>query len=210
MNEPYLRRNHRKTKSLLQMPSVIDTNKFMVNCLDFSKKMNNLKYSSYFREINPTKPNYFGEGVKDPIYPAPEILSPKEIQKEMKQLIHRETLPTIPKQKNYTCEEVSTICYNNLNSIHDNSISVKKKRNNNKLALKNHSPKINNYNMEFLYPSPKQVFSMFNLYSSNHSKIKLHSKILSSKDKGHTITLKKISNFGNNKKYQYFSFDNGK
>lgn len=208
MNEPYLRRNHRKTKSLLQMPSVIDTKKLIVNCIDFSKKMHNLKYSSYFREINPTKLNYFGEGVKDPIYPAPVILSPKEIQKEVSQLIHRETLPTIPKQKNFTYEEEPSICFNNIKSIHANSsISVKKKKKINKFALKKNSPKINNYNMKFLYPSPKQSFSMINLYSNNNSKIKLHSKSLLSKEIGQSMIFNKVGNFGNNIRYHFSSFD---
>ena len=73
MNNSSAHRNHKKARSLLEMPTPIETNKFFVNVMDYQKQLYKLKHTSCFREVNKTKPSYYGEEIKNPIFPSPDI-----------------------------------------------------------------------------------------------------------------------------------------
>lgn len=205
MNNSSLQRNHKKARSLLEMPTPIETNKFLVNYMDFPKQIHKLKYTSCFRDVNKTKPSYFGEEIKNPIFPSPKIAPI-----ERKQNRYESSLPALPKFKTNLCfsinddneeEKKSNVHYYNFNPIQ----SAKHNNYSNISSIKSKpslTKKVKNYNMKFLYPVASTPM-MLKLYSGRMAKKK--KPIVLDSNTQHIMY--KISNLGHNKKYEFISFE---
>ena len=207
MNSSSVHRNHKKSRSLLEMPTPIETNKFLVNVMDFPKQIHKLKYTSCFREVNKTKPSYYGEEIKNPIFPSPEIS--KVSSTERKQIRYDSSLPALPKVKSIISfslkdidEEKKSRDHYNMNSIQ----SAKYKNYSNISSIKSKqslTKKVNKYDMKFIYPASNTPMIQ-KLFSGRMGKKKKKPLIL---DSNTQHIMYKVSSIGQNKKYQFISFE---
>lgn len=207
MNNSSAHRNHKKARSLLEMPTPIETNKFFLNVMDFEKQLHKLKHTSCFREANKTKPSYYGEEIKNPIFPSPDISKVSSI--ERKQIRYDSSLPALPKVKNIISfslndieEEKKSRDHYNMNSIQ----SAKYKNYSNISSIKSKqslTKKVNNYDMKFLYPASSTPMIQ-KLFSGRMGKKKKKPLLL---DSNTQHIMYKVSSIGQNKKYQFVSFE---